>query len=73
MKKVFDKEELDTMSKFELMHERTNTEREIQKQIRMLENFGSQDKYNQERNRHISLLYEKRHYIEKRLKEFKKK
>ena len=55
------------------MDERRTTEREIQKQISMLNKFGTKDKYNEHRNRHISLLYEKRSYIEKKLHNLKKK
>ena len=70
--KVFNKEELDKLNKYQLIDERRTTEREIQKQIRMLNKFGNKDKYHGHRNRHISLLYEKRSYIEKRIHALKK-
>lgn len=70
---VFNKRELDKMNKYQLQDERRDVEREIQKQIRMLNKFGTEDKYHEQRNRHLSLLYEKRSYIEKRLHNLKKK
>lgn len=71
--KVFNKEELDKLNKYQLMDERRDTERAIQKQIQLLHKFGKEDKYYEQRNRHINLLYEKRSYIEKKLYNLKKK
>lgn len=70
--KIFDKRELDKLNMYQLQDERKDVEREIQKQVRMLEKFGSNDKYRGHRSRHLSLLYEKRSYIEKCLHSLKK-
>lgn len=71
--KIFDSNHLNKMNKYQLIDERRVTEREIQKQIRMLNRFGTDDKYHEERNRHLNLLYEKRSFIEKCLHNLKKK
>lgn len=70
--KVFDKDELDDMNYNELLKERGETRRGIEKHIKMLGKFGGTDKFSNERNKHINLLYKKKHYIEKRLKELRK-
>jgi rRNA maturation protein Nop10 len=70
--KVFDKSELDRLNMYQLQDERKSTERGIQKQIQMLHKFGPEDKFHEQRHRHLSLLYQKRSYIEKRLHQIKK-
>jgi len=70
--KVFDKREIDRMHKGELYRERSSTERQIRTQIQHLERLGPTDKYHDIRRQHLRVLYEKRSYIEKRIKELNK-
>lgn len=67
--KIFDKKYLEELGKGELRKEKRATEREIQKQRQLLEKFGYHDKYYNLRNKHLSLLYRKKRYIDRLTKE----
>lgn len=69
--KVFDKKEIDKMSRFQLQKEKSETTKELNKQKNLFERFGPTDKYKEARSKHISLLYKKRKYIGSKLKELK--